>query len=125
MESKLDQIDNFSRISRYSLLMSVVGLLSCITAFPSGIYYGFVCSAIGIAGGCVSHRYSKRKLSAVFAIIFGIINVMICVAAYQGLHSMYTMLQDPVDGPKITEFILGMLEQYGVPVETFVQLMKP
>lgn len=105
-------------------MLSIVGLISSITLFPSGIYYGFVCGVLGAAGGILSRPYLKRKSSCTASVIMGVISVLICAVAFHGLHSLYTMLKDPVAGPKVTELIRQILNQYGLSLDTFAQIMR-
>ena len=116
-------MDNYTRLSGYSLMFSVMGAVMYLIAFPSGIYSGFVLGAIGTAGGFLSRPYTEKKLFAILAIIVGIIDLAICMLAFHGLHSLYSMLNDPIYGPQITSFITDLLEQYNVSLDTFVTLM--
>ena len=125
MNEKLKPIDNFTRLARYSMYLSLVGALSYIITFPAGIYYGFMMSAIGTAGGILSKPYAEKKRSAKIAIVVGVINIAICLLAFHGLQSMYDSLKDPVLGPQVTEFVKYTLEQHGISLETFVQIMQP
>ena len=125
MNEQVSQTNNFAKLARYSLMLSVLSLISVFTIFPSGIYYSFPCAAIGVAGGLLSRPYLKRKGSCTASIIMGIIAMLICIAAFQGIHSLYAMLNDPVAGPQLTQYITNILNQYGVSVELFAQLMRP
>ena len=96
-----------------------------LIAFPSGIYYGFVLGVTGAAGGFLSRTYSLRKGTSAAAIIIGLIDAGICLLSFHGLNTLYSSLNDPVLGPEITEFVLGILRQYGVSPEVFVSVMQP
>ncbi len=125
MNERMSQTNNFARLARYSLMLSVLSLISVITLFPSGLYYGFLCAALGVAGGFLSRPYLQHKGSCTASIIMGIIAMIICGVAFHGIYSLYTMLKDPVAGPQITEFIREVLAQYGMSTETFARIMKP
>ena len=125
MNEQMSQTNNFIKLARYSLMLSVLSIISVFTVFPSGIYYSFPCAAIGIAGGMLSRPYLKHKGSCTASIVLGIISIIICVIAFHGIHSLYAMLKDPVTGPQITRYITDILNQYGVPADVFAQLMKP
>ena len=125
MNENINPTDVYTKLSQYSMLLSVLGMVSYVIMFPSGIYYGFVVSAIGIAGGFLSRPYSSRAGRSTAAIVIGVINIAVCLAAFHGIHSLYTMLKDPVTGPQISSFVYGMLDQYGVSPEVFAELMKP
>lgn len=125
MNGNINQTDLYTRLSYYSLLLSILGMVSYVIMFPSGIYYSFVVSAVGIAAGLLSRPYSMRAGRSSAAVVIGIINIAVCLAAFHGIHSLYTMLKDPVTGPQISSFVYGMLDQYGVSPEVFAELMKP
>ena len=125
MNEEINQTDNFTKLSGYSLISSIIGTVSYMLMFPSGIYPGFLMSVLGITGGMLSRPYTKRSASSSAAVVIGIINIIICIAAFHGLDSLYTLLRDPEAGPQISSFILDMLSRYGVSPETFVQIMKP
>ena len=125
MNEQISQTDNFTKLARYSLMLSVLSLISVFTVFPSGIYYSFPCAAIGVAGGLLSRPYLKRKGSCTASVIIGIIAMLICLFSFHGIHSLYKMLNDPVAGPQITQYITGILSQYGVSVDVFAKLLSP
>lgn len=125
MNENINQTDLYTRLSYYSMLLSILGMVSYVIIFPSGIYYSFVVSSIGVAAGILSRPYSARAGRSNAAVIIGIINIVVCLAAFHGIHSLYTMLKDPVAGPQISSFVYGMLDQYGVSPEVFAELMKP
>ncbi len=125
MNEQTSQTNNFARLARYSLMLSALSLLSVFTIFPSGIYYSFPCAAMAVAGGLLSRPYLSRRGACTASIIMGIISMLICIAAFHGIHSLYAMLNDPVAGPQITQYISNILEQYGVSLELFAQLMRP
>ena len=51
MNEQITYKEKYTLLSKYSLIMSVVGAASCLITFPSGIYYGFVLGITGAAGG--------------------------------------------------------------------------
>lgn len=119
-----NQINNYSRLSAYGLFFSVLGAASYTMLFPSGIYYGFFCAVVGVTAGILSHKYTKKKLSATLAIVIGVIDLIICLLAYHGLDSLYTSLRDPVLGPEITKFVTEFLKQYNIPIDTFAAMLR-
>ena len=125
MNEQMSQTNNFIKLARYSLMLSVLSVISVITIFPSGIYYGFPCAAIGVAGGLLSRPYLEHNGSCTASVILGIIAIIICAVAFHGIHSLYTMLNDPVAGPQITQYISSILSQYGVSLDVFAQIMRP
>ena len=125
MNEQINFKEKYTLLSKYSMIMSVVGMTSCLIAFPSGIYYGFVLGVTGAAGGFLSRTYSLRKGTSAAAIIIGLIDAGICLLSFHGLNTLYSSLNDPVLGPEITEFVLGILRQYGVSPEVFVSVMQP
>ena len=125
MNEQITYKEKYTLLSKYSLIMSVVGAASCLITFPSGIYYGFVLGITGAAGGFLSRAYSLRKGSSAAAIIIGLIDTGLCLLSFHGLNTLYSSLNDPVLGPQITEFVLSILEQYGVSPEVFAGVMQP
>ena len=125
MNEQITFKEKYTLLSKYSMIMSVAGMTSCLIAFPSGIYYGFVLGVTGAAGGFLSRTYSLRKGTSAAAIIIGLIDAGICLLSFHGLNTLYSSLNDPVLGPEITEFVLGILRQYGVSPEVFVSVMQP
>ena len=125
MNEQITFKEKYTLLSKYSMITSVVGMTSCLIAFPSGIYYGFVLGVTGAAGGFLSRTYSLRKGTSAAAIIIGLIDAGICLLSFHGLNTLYSSLNDPVLGPEITEFVLGILRQYGVSPEVFVSVMQP
>ena len=124
MNEQAKPTDNYTRLSRYSLLISVLGAASYLLMFPAGIYYGFLCGVTGAAGGILTRPYSMQRGFSTAAILVGIFNIGICLLAFHGLNALYTSLRDPVMGPQVTKFILDMLAQYGISTDTFVTLMQ-
>ena len=125
MNEQITFKEKYTLLSKYSMIMSVVGMTSCLIAFPSGIYYGFVLGVTGAAGGFLSRTYSLRKGTSAADIIIGLIDAGICLLSFHGLNTLYSSLNDLVLGPEITEFVLGILRQYGVSPEVFVSVMQP
>ncbi len=125
MNEQMTQTKNFAKLARYSLMLSVLSIISLFTIFPSGIYYSFPCAAIGVAGGLLCRPYLERKGSCTASVVLGVIAILICAVSFHGIHSLYTMIKDPVAGPQITQYISNILNQYGVSIDMFAQLMKP
>ncbi|MBQ8934384.1 MAG: hypothetical protein IJ061_08890 [Lachnospiraceae bacterium] len=125
MNENMNPTDNYTRLSGYCFLLSVLGAVSYLLMFPAGIYYGFFCGVTGACGGILTRRYSARRGHATAAIVIGMIDIVICLVAFHGLNTLYSSLRDPVLGPQMTQFILNMLNQYGVSADTFSTLMHP
>ena len=125
MNEQMSQTNNFAKLARYSLMLSVLSIISVFTVFPSGIYYSFPCAAIGVAGGLLARPNLKSKGSCTASIILGIIAILICAVSFHGIYSLYALVKDPVAGPQVTKYISDILGQYGVSIDVFAQLMKP
>ena len=124
MNEKTDQAGNYTRLARYSLLLSVLGAASYLLMFPSGIYYAFLCGVIGASGGFLTKARIERGAYSVSAVVIGLIDILFSLLTFHGLNSLYSSLKDPVLGPQMTKFILDLLEQYGVPADAFVTIMN-
>ncbi len=124
MNEHTDAISNYTRLAKYSLTLSVLGAVSYMMMFPSGIYYAFLCGVVGVAGGILTRRYSERPGSSTAAIVIGIIDILFSCLAFHGLNSLYSTLRDPELGPQMSRFILDMLGQYGISTDSFVSIMN-
>lgn len=125
MNENIGKIDLYAKLARYSLMLSCLALMSILMLFPSGMYYGFVCAALGVAGGILTRPYLKRKSACTAAVVIGVITILLCFVAFHGMYSLYIMIKDPVAGPQISSVISQILNQYGVPIETFAQIIRP
>lgn len=125
MNENIEKSDLYTKLARYSLMLSCMALMSILMLFPAGMYYGFVCAALGAAGGILTRPYLKRKNACTAAVVIGVIAILLCFAAFQGMYSLYTMIKDPVAGPQISSIISQILNQYDIPIETFAGIIKP
>ncbi len=124
MNDNTDVLSNYTRLAKYSMMLSVLGAVSYMLMFPSGIYYAFLCGVIGVSGGILTRKYSTNRGSCNAAVIVGIIDIIFSFLAFHGLNSLYSALRDPELGPQMSRFILEMLKQYGISSDTFVSIMN-
>lgn len=113
----------YLRFGKYSTWLAIIGMIFYLTFFPSGIYYGFFCGVMAIAFA-VTARMNNPKARIGAGLAIGIIDVILSAIAYYGLYLIYSMLLDPVAGPRLTSLISDMLSQYGISLEMFSQLMS-
>ena len=125
MNEKMSTTDNYTRLSGYCLLLSVLGAVSYLLMFPAGIYYGFFCGVLGASGGILTRPWTEKRRQATAAIVVGVIDVAIYLVAFHGLNTLYSFLRDPELGPQMTQFVLNLLGQYGVSTDTFSTIMNP
>ena len=71
----------------------------------------------------VTARMNNPEARIGAGLAIGIIDVILSAIAYYGLYLIYSMLLDPVAGPRLTSLISDMLSQYGMSLEMFSQLM--
>ena len=62
MNEKMSTTDNYTRLSGYCLLLSVLGAVSYLLMFPAGIYYGFFCGVLGASGGILTFTLTAERV---------------------------------------------------------------
>lgn len=107
---------------RYSLICGISGFVLLLFFFPSGMYLGFFFGSIGFACALVSRRITGK------AYIPGFILCGLCVAFslffFFTLLSFYDAIRDPVIGPRFLEMFQNLMEQQGIPLEEFTEIMN-
>lgn len=112
----------YKSIGRYSLWFAITGVICYLTLFPDGIYYGFFCGVMAVASAIVSKKYVRGSGSTA-GLILGIIDTIMALMAFYGIYLIYSTLNDPVLGPRVTEFISDTLSRNGLSLEIFAQMM--
>ena len=120
---KESSASNYSMLSRYSFLMAMSGILAYFFLFPSGMYYSFFFGVMAVTGGIISRGFSERKGYSTAGIILGVFNVLLSLLAFYGLYALYSSIQDPVMGPKISSMLMQALEANGISLDTFIRVM--
>lgn len=108
--------------AKYSLFCGIIGLVLLFFTFPSGMYLCFFLGCTGLACSLASKRQSGRfgiggTLVSVFAVFLSLIFFLSFLAFYE-------MLRDPQLGPQISEMFSELMEQSGVPVSFFSDMMS-
>lgn len=108
---------------RYSLICGIGGLILLLFFFPSGMYFGFFLGSVGFACALVSRRINGK------AYVPGFILCALCIGSslffFFTLLSFYDAIRDPVIGPRFMEMFRHLMEQQGIPLEQFTDIMNP
>ena len=108
---------------KYSVIAGVCGLILLMFFFPTGMYMGFFCGAVGLACGVVAKRASGR--ASVPGIILCALSLGLSLFYYITLLGFYEVIRDPVYGRQWTQLFTQILTQSGLSLEQFSRIMAP
>ena len=108
---------------RCSLMCGISGLILLFFFFPSGMYFCFFLGSVGFACALVSRRITKRASLSGF-LLCGI-SVALSLFFFFTLLAFYDAIRDPVLGPRFFQMFQSLMEQQGIPIDQFTQIMNP